>query len=666
MSATSAKIVQVLLPLPFDKAFTYEVPEGMVLERGAYVEVPFRQTKIVGVAWDVSPIEVPTYDLKSVIRRIDLPSLPAVVMDFVAWVAAYYLSPKGLVLKMVLSAPTAFKDMKRPRKTSLETHSVTIKEASLTASQTSCAQMIREAIQTEKFNPILLEGVTGSGKTEVYFKGILEAKAHGKQSLILLPEIALSTQWLDRFMSRFSEPPLVWHSDLTEAKRRETWRTIAKGDASVIVGARSALFLPYPNLGFVVVDEEHDGGYKQDTGVFYQARDMALVRAKLSNATVVLSSATPSLETLKNVTDGKYKKCTLEARHGGASMPQVHTIDLRKRDRKKGEGPQWISKVLRESIQATLAKGEQSLLFLNRRGYAPLMICDACGHRISCKQCESWMVYHKSDHALRCHHCGQRDRFPSQCAECHEEQSFVACGPGVERVAEEAYLAFPDARIEVVTSDTMTSVAQMTGLMQRLENREVDIIVGTQVMAKGHHFPYLTLVGIVDGDLGLSGGDLRATERTYQLLHQVSGRAGRAQNPGHVYIQTHLPEHAVMQALINQDQENFLKLELENRAKYELPPFGRLASFILSSDQETKAEHAAWSLAKMIPQTAGITVLGPSPASRSKLKGKYRWRFLIKSSRNIKLQAFLQGWTKKFPLPTGVRLQIDLDPYNFL
>lgn len=654
------------MPLPFDKAFTYAVPQGMTLKTGSYVEVPFRQTKIVGVVWDTSPMEVPTYEVKPILRCIDLPGLPPVVKEFVEWVGAYYLSPKGLVLKMVLSAPSAFKEMKKPRKISFENPPVDIKEASLTSSQENCAQMIREAIQTQKFNPLLLEGVTGSGKTEVYFKGIQDAKAQGQQSLILLPEIALSTQWLDRFMSRFSEAPLVWHSDLTEAKRRETWRAIAKGEASVIVGARSALFLPYPHLGLIVVDEEHDGGYKQDTGVFYQARDMALVRGKLSNATVVLSSATPSLETLKNVADGKYKKCTLEARHGGASMPQVQAIDLRKRDRKKGEGPQWISACLREAILATLAKREQSLLFLNRRGYAPLMICDACGHQISCKQCESWMVYHKGEHALRCHHCGQRDRFPTHCPECNEEQSFVACGPGVERVAEEARLAFPEARIEVVTSDTMTSVTQMATLMQRLENREVDIVVGTQVMAKGHHFPYLTLVGIVDGDLGLSGGDLRATERTYQLLHQVSGRAGRAQNPGHVYIQTHLPEHPVMQALINQDQENFLRLELENREKYELPPFGRLASFILSSDKETKAEHAAWSLAKIIPQNSQITVLGPSPASRSKLKGKYRWRFLIKSSRTIKLQPFLQEWTKKFPLPTGVRLQIDLDPYNFL
>ncbi len=666
MSATSAKIVQVLLPLPFDKAFTYEVPEGMILQKGSYVEVPFRQTKMVGVVWDMAPTETPTYDVKSILRSMDLPPLPSVTQEFVEWVGAYYLSPKGLVLKMALSAPTAFKEMKRPRKISPETHSLNIKEAALTPSQETCAQMIREAIQRQKFTPILLEGVTGSGKTEVYFKGIIEAKAQGKQSLILLPEIALSTQWLDRFMSRFPEPPLVWHSDLTEAKRRETWRAIAKGEASVVVGARSALFLPYPDLGFIVVDEEHDGGYKQDTGVFYQARDMAVVRGKLSDATVVLSSATPSLETIKNVRDGKYTKCTLEARHGGASLPQVHPIDLRKKERKKGEGPQWISGLLRESVQATLGRGEQSLLFLNRRGYAPLMLCEACGHRISCKQCESWMVYHKSEGALRCHHCGQKDRFPTHCPECNEEGSFVACGPGVERVAEEARLAFPEARIEVVTSDTLTSVPQMTALMQRLENREVDIVVGTQVMAKGHHFPYLTLVGIVDGDLGLTGGDLRATERTYQLLHQVSGRAGRAQNPGAVYIQTHVPEHAVVQALIHQDQENFLKLELETRERYELPPFGRLASFILSSDQGDKVEQAAWSLAKAIPQRAGVTVLGPSPASRSKLKGKYRWRFLIKSSRNIRLQPFLKEWVKNSPLPSGVRLQIDLDPYNFL
>ena len=678
MSVPSLKKIAILLPVPFDQTFTYQVPEALTVGRGDYVQVSFGSRTLIGVVWgeaeDVAE-EVPApagevitktraaYTLKPILKKKDLPPLTDQTRQFIEWVSQYYLSPLGLVLKMVMAEPSVFKE--RKRKTSKEAPALQPRvPVVLSEAQQHCASFLAERLNG--FHTVLLEGATGSGKTEVYLELIKEASDRGKQAVVLLPEIALSAQWVARFERRFGEKPLLWHSDLTSAQRRDNWEKVARGDARVVVGARSALFLPYQDLGLVVVDEEHDGGYKQESGVFYQARDMAVVRASFASCLVVLASATPSLETLVNVEQGRYERCHLGERYAEATFPEVVLVDRREEKGGGVPGSQWISKPLYQEMKETLAAGNQVLLFLNRRGYAPLLLCQACGMRTTCKQCDAWLVYHKSQNKLQCHHCGHGEKPRTVCPGCGAEKSFVPCGPGVERVMEEVTALFPDARPLMMTSDTMTTMKQAEAMISKIENREVDIIVGTQVMAKGHHFPHLTLVGVIDGDLGLGGSDLRLVERTYQLLHQVAGRSGRAEKKGRVLIQSHRGDHPVMCALLVQDPSLFLALEKESREMYGFPPYGRLAAVILSGRQAPEVEKAARALAAVIPRVKDIEVLGPVPAAMSRLKGQYRWRFLVKSPRTLKLQAFLKRWRAAAALPAHIRFQIDVDPYSFV
>ncbi|MGE5767083.1 MAG: primosomal protein N' [Bacteroidota bacterium] len=522
------------------------------------------------------------------------------------------------------------------------------------------------------FSVTLLDGVTGSGKTEVYFEAIAEAVAAGRQALVLLPEIALSAQWLERFERRFGVAPALWHSDLTSAQRRATWRAVAQGNAAVVVGARSALFLPYPDLGLIVVDEEHESAFKQEDGVTYHARDMAVVRAQLGGIPAVLVSATPSLETLNNVRQGRYGALHLPERHGDAVLPEVALIDLRQ-DRPpklEGLGPGWLATPLREAIAATLDEGEQVLLFLNRRGYAPLTLCRACGHRLQCPNCTAWLVEHRLAGRLQCHHCGHAARLPSACPSCGAEGTLAACGPGVERLAEEARVLFPRARQAMMTSDTLTGPDSAAALVRAVQAREIDLLIGTQIVAKGHHFPHLTLVGVVDADLGLYGGDLRAAERTYQLLHQVAGRAGRAERRGRVLLQTAEPDHPVMRALAAGAGENgrdsFFAAEAAAREAAGLPPFGRLAALILSGPDPRQLDEACRALARAAPRVPEVTVLGPAPAPLAVLRGRHRRRFLVKAPRGFRLQPLLRAWIAQVKLPNALRLQVDVDPYSFL
>ena len=459
----------------------------------------------------------------------------------------------------------------------------------LSPSQAEAATALVTAVERssgkddEGFSVILLDGVTGSGKTEVYFEAIAATIAAGRQVLVLLPEIALTTQWLKRFTERFGARPLEWHSDLTGAERRLTWRAIISGEASVVVGARSALFLPFPDLGLIVVDEEHDSSFKQDEGVCYNARDMAVVRARLGNFPIILSSATPSLETFVNVQTGRYKSLSLPERHGGASLPDVTAIDMRMEPM---DSQSWLAPTLQAAIAQSLASREQIMLFLNRRGYAPLTLCRHCGHRLQCPNCTSWLVEHRLQRKLSCHHCGFSMSPPEECPACETAETLAACGPGVERLAEEVAERFPQAHCEIMASDTMQSPTAAAALVRHMQNREIDILIGTQIMAKGHHFPYLTLVGVVDADLGLAGGDLRAAERTFQLLHQVSGRAGRAERPGRVLLQTYRPEDPVMEALVSGTRDQFLTAEAAERGRHGMPPFGRLAALIISGNDD--------------------------------------------------------------------------------
>jgi len=519
------------------------------------------------------------------------------------------------------------------------------------------------AATEDGFSVTLLDGVTGSGKTEVYFEAIAAALRAGKQVIVLLPEIALTADWLDRFQQRFGVPPVVWHSDLPMSQRRRNWRAVLRGEAKLVVGARSALMLPYRDLGLIVIDEEHDPSFKQDEGVVYNARDMAVVRAHIGNFPVILASATPSLETVDNVWRGKYRRLSLPERFAGASLPTIRAIDMRS---EKMDRQSWLSPSLVAAVGDTLASGEQAMLFLNRRGYAPLTLCRACGHRLDCPQCTAWLVEHRLHDRLQCHHCGYSAPLPKTCPSCEAEDRFAACGPGVERLAEEAREKFPEARFEIMSSDTVHKPADAQALVRRMREREIDVLIGTQIMAKGFHFPLLTLVGVIDADLGLAGGDLRAAERTYQLLHQVSGRAGRADRPGTVMLQTFQPEHPVMQALVGGDRDRFIETEAAARKQHNMPPYGRLAAVIVSGRDERNVDETATALGRSAPRRDGVSVLGPAPAPIAIVRGRHRRRLLLRARKDVNVQDLLRRWVFAMKPAGGVRIAIDIDPYSFM
>jgi primosomal protein N' (replication factor Y) len=522
---------------------------------------------------------------------------------------------------------------------------------------------LRGAVAKKQFGVTLLSGVTGSGKTEVYLEAVAECLAQGRQALVLLPEIALSAQWLERFEARFGCPPALWHSELGSKRRRDTWRALAEGRVQALVGARSALFLPFPDLGLIVVDEEHETAFKQEDGVVYHARDMAVVRARLNEAACVLVSATPSLETLTNAETGRYASLDLPVRHGGATLPSVVAIDQRVTPPERGR---FLSPPLVQAVRDAIRRGEQAMLFLNRRGYAPLTLCRTCGHRMRCPNCTAWLVEHRIQKRLQCHHCGHAEPIPPHCPECGAEGSLTPLGPGVERVQEEAAELFPEARRLVMASDTLPGPAAAAEAARAIQAREVDLIIGTQIVAKGWHFPHLTVVGVVDADLGLAGGDLRAAERTVQLLHQVAGRAGRAEAPGQVLLQSWNPDHPVMQALISGDLESFMAAEADQRRPGHWPPFGRLAALIVSAEDEREADTIARDLGIEAPGGEGVEVLGPAPAPLSMLRGRHRRRLLIKVRRDVPVQPILREWLSRVRVPASVKVQVDVDPVSFL
>jgi primosomal protein N' (replication factor Y) (superfamily II helicase) len=533
----------------------------------------------------------------------------------------------------------------------------------LSADQQAAARRLLERTGAAGFSVTVLDGVTGSGKTETYFAAIAAALDAGRQVLVLLPEIALGAQWLDRFRRRFGAEPAQWHSEISPAARRDTWRDVASGRARLVVGARSALFLPFAALGLIVVDEEHDPSYKQEDGVAYQARDMAVLRASVALIPIVLVSATPSLETVVNIGRGRYAAVHLPRRHAQAALPQIELVDMR---RERVASGRFLAPPLVEAATQTLAAGEQVLFFLNRRGYAPLTLCRACGHRMQCPSCTAWLVEHRFTGRLQCHHCGHAETVPALCPECLASGTMVPCGPGVERIREEVAARFPAARVAMMVSDLLPGPRAASELVEAIAAHRYDVLIGTQIVAKGHHFPMLTLVGVIDADLGMTGGDLRAGERTYQLLHQVAGRAGRADRPGRVLIQTYMPEQPVMRALAGGDRDGFLRAEADARRAAGLPPFGRLAALIVSAADADAADAAAAALARAAPQMAGIAVLGPAPAPLAILRGRHRRRFLFKAARGVAVQAVLRDWLGRVRLGGSARLQVDIDPYSFL
>ncbi|WP_455475052.1 primosomal protein N' [Bartonella sp. B30(2025)] len=534
----------------------------------------------------------------------------------------------------------------------------------LEGAQNEAAIVLREGILASKFQVFLLEGVTGSGKTEVYFEAVAQALICGKQVLILLPEIALTQQFLDRFYARFGAAAAEWHSDLAPRRRERVWRQVAEGRVRVVAGARSALFLPFQELGLIVVDEEHDNAYKQEERVFYHARDMAVARGSFEHFPVILSSATPSVESQVNVLWGRYKQVNLPSRFKAAALPQLRVVDMRQGGVPKGR---FISSALEQALMQTLEKGEQALLFLNRRGYAPLTLCRICGYRFHCTSCSSWLVEHRLQGQLKCHHCGYHQPLPEACSECGTLDHLAACGPGVERVAEEARALFPQARLLILSTDLKGGVGQLRRELEAVAKGDVDIIVGTQLVAKGHHFPQLSLVGVIDADLGLANGDLRAAERTFQLLSQVTGRAGRMGLKSLGLLQTYQPDHPVIQALLLQKGEDFYKHEFATRKNYHLPPFGRLASLIVSSEQRQAAEHYARALRQAAPQEKNVSLMGPAEAQLALVRGRYRFRLLLQGKRSFNMQGFIRKILANAPkLPSSVRVQIDIDPQSFL
>ena len=724
---SGSRIVDVLVPVALDRAYSYRVPRGLDLKPGDVVSVPLGAREVTAVVWAENHNPDPRLHnrLKDISEQIEVPPLRGELRTLVDWVANYTLSPRGMVLRMTLRMgehlgpervragvrlvgppPQRMTPARRriieclgdgllhgksdaareagvsvgvidglvdegtltveplPKPPAPPAPDPTFVEPDFSPDQQVAAQTLRELAADEAFKVALLDGVTGSGKTEVYFEAVAETVRRGKQVLILMPEIALTGQFLDRFAQRFGVKPIEWHSELTPRTRARNWAAIAAGEAHVVVGARSALFLPYANLGLIIVDEEHDQAYKQGDGVHYHARDMAVVRAHIAKIPIVLASATPSVETEVNARKGRYTRVPLPSRFGGQHMPQIEAIDLRRAPPPRGR---FISPPLAEAINHAVERREQALLFLNRRGYAPLTLCRACGHRFSCNICDAWLVDHRFRQRLVCHHCGFSIPRPHQCPHCGAEESLAAIGPGVERLQEEAAALFPDARTMVLSSDLITSVETMRAELNAIAEGRVDIIIGTQLVAKGHNFPRLNLVGVVDADLGLSNGDPRAAERTFQLLNQVIGRAGREQGRGVGYLQTYQPEHPVMKALVASDRQAFYDTEIELRERTLYPPFGRLASMIISAGDRPTAEGFARKLASAAPRDEAVQVLGPAEAPLAVVKGRYRFRLLIKSARGVDLSGYLRDWLAVAPKTKGnLKLEVDVDPQSFL
>ncbi|WP_296572082.1 primosomal protein N' [Phreatobacter sp.] len=723
---TAPRFADVLIPVAVDRPYSYRVPEGMVLAPGDVVAVPLGNRTTIGAVWALrdTPGGVSHNRLKDVAQRFAVPAVPHAVRQLCDWLADYTLSPRGMVLRMALRDPEDLTPPKprvgirvtgaaparlTPARGRLLAHladglarakgeaareagvSASVVDglvddgaleavllppevlarldpdhgvASLNDAQHAAALALCDAVAARAFAVQLLDGVTGSGKTEVYLEGVAEALRQGRQVLILVPEIALTTQFLDRFAARFGHRPAAWHSGVGATKRGRVWAGVASGEVQVVIGARSALFLPFADLGLVVVDEEHEGAYKQDDGVHYHARDMAVVRARLETIPVILASATPSVESRVNADRGRYRRLVLPERFGGRDMPKIATVDLR------SAGPQrtrWIAPALEAEIRRTVEAGEQALLFLNRRGYAPLTLCRTCGERIQCPNCSAWLVDHRFRRRLVCHHCGFNMPPLEHCPKCEAVDSFVACGPGVERLAEECATLFPEARLLVLSSDMAGGIERIRQEIEAVARGEADIVIGTQLVAKGHNFPNLALVGVIDADLGLSNADPRAGERTFQLLQQVVGRAGRAKDGSRALIQTHQPEHPIIQAIVRGDREGFYEAEIAMREAAMLPPFGRLAALVVSAEALGDAQAYARTLVRAVPPTPEVKVLGPAEAPLALVRGRHRVRLLARSPRAFDLSGWMRRWLSAVEAPRGnVRLEIDVDPQSFL
>jgi primosomal protein N' (replication factor Y) len=719
-------LVGVLTTQPLDRTLDYKAPDGGC-HLGAFVEVPLGPRKVLGVVWGAGKGDFDYKKVRSVIRVLDVAPMADEMRQFLIKAADYTLTPMNAMLRLATRAPglgdapsmrkvyrlgtdepTRMTDARAKILGVLREYgglAFTLKEIAesagvttsvvkglvklgavseedaprdvpyprldpdrggkeLTNDQAVGAKILSEAVRSGTYGTTLLKGVTGSGKTEVYLEAVAECLRQGRQALVLLPEIALTAEFLTRVEARFGCKPAEWHSGVTMTERRRCWRMVGQGDAQLIVGARSALFLPFRDLGLVVVDEEHDTSYKQEDGVLYNARDMTVLRASLNAAQVVLASATPSLESWANVEAGKYARVTLASRYGAAVLPKMSAIDMRIEDL---PGGRWVSPTLQKMVEVRLERGEQSLLFLNRRGYAPVTICRACGHQIGCNDCDATMVEHRFLKRLMCHQCGETKPMPTVCPSCEAVDKLAPVGPGVERMAEEVQALFPDARVAVLSSDLYGSARALKEHIQSIARGEADVIVGTQLVAKGHNFPKLTLVGVIDADLGLQGSDLRAAERTFQLMRQVAGRAGRAEIAGEAVLQTFQPEHPVIRAILGGDEEAFWTAEAAERRAAGVPPYGRMAGIVLSSPNVQEVFDLGTQMARMDGplRKIGAQVYGPAPAPIARIRGRHRVRLLVKAEKSAPLQQALVAWAAQFKLRGELRMAIDIDPQSF-
>ncbi len=720
------QLVAVLTTQPLDRTLDYKAPEGGCM-LGAFVEVPLGPRKVLGVVWGPGAGDFDYSKVRSVTRVLDVAPMRGEMREFLTRAAAYTLTPMPAMLRLATRAPglgdppSMRKVYRRgegvpdrstdARRRVLEVLaeygdlSFTLKELAdmagvtssvikglvkqgvvfeedsprdlpfppldpdlpgkeLTADQAAGAAALSGAVSSGAYGTTLLRGVTGSGKTEVYLEAVAACLKAGRQALVLLPEIALTEQFLTRVQERFGAKPAEWHSGATMTERRRIWRMVGQGQAQLVIGARSALFLPYQDLGVIVVDEEHDTSYKQEDGVLYNARDMAVLRASVCAAQVVLASATPSLESWANVEAGKYAKLELTSRFGPAVMPKMAAIDMR------GEGlpsDRWVSPKLQAEVNSRVEAGEQAMLFINRRGYAPITLCRACGHQIGCDDCDARMVEHRYLKRLMCHQCGETKPMPTACPACEAEDRLAAVGPGVERLGEEARALWPEARIAVLSSDMYGSARALKAEIAGIAEGDADIIIGTQLVAKGHNFPKLTLVGVIDADLGLMGSDLRAAERTFQLMRQVAGRAGRAEAPGTALLQTYQPEHPVIRAILAGDEEAFWGAEAKERQQAVVPPYGRMAGIILSGTDVGQVFDAGNLLARQdrALREVNAQVFGPAPAPIARVRGRHRVRLLVKADKSVALQPALARWVAQVKLKGDLRLAVDIDPQSF-
>ncbi len=719
-------LVAVLTTQPLDRLLDYRAPEGGC-HAGAFVEVPLGPRRVLGVVWGPGKGGFERAKIRSVLRVLDVPPMRAEMQEFLRRAGEYTLTPMSAMLRLATrapglldppsmrrvyrrghEAPDRMTDARRRVLQVLEDYgglAFTLKELSeqagvsnsvvkglvtqgavreeesprdapyprldpdhagvaLTQDQAAATAALCEGMRRGGYGTTLLRGVTGSGKTEVYLEAVAEALRRGRQALVLLPEIALTAEFLTRVEARFGTRPAEWHSGVTMTERRRLWKMVALGGAQVVVGARSALFLPFQDLGLIVVDEEHDTSYKQEDGVLYHARDMAVLRASICGAQVVLASATPSLESWVNAEAGKYRRLDLPARFGAAVMPRLAAIDMRA---EKLPAQRWISPSLQAAVADRIAKGEQALLFLNRRGYAPVTLCRACGHQVGCPHCDARLVEHRFQKRLVCHQCGESQPIPEACPACGAEDRLAAVGPGVERLSEEAAALFPQARIATLSSDLFGSARALKDQIEEIAAGAADLIIGTQLVAKGHNFPLLTLVGVIDADLGLQGSDLRAAERTFQLMRQVAGRAGRTEREGTALLQTFQPEHPVIRAILSGDEEGFWRAEAAERQQAGVPPFGRMAGIILSSPDMHEAFEVGGDLARNAAplHRVGAQVFGPAPAPIARIRGRHRVRLLVKAPKGVALQQALADWVGRVKGSAQLRLTVDIDPQSF-